>query len=425
MPFRPLLNYYAERTDWACLAPYGEFKELESSGQLLLGCEGYIKQGKPVLDPERPVYIPFDTDTNNPPSFMILGKKGMGKTTLETNLIHQWWRAYDCYVFVIDPKAHIQTHSQPQTNPAYINFLNKIRIAPAGLPLKVITPAFLKSPKYENTDIWYALGMKDFNSITELSIRNGMLDTILGLSGADAPTRKLQELLARNPTSFNEMLQHMNELNARSVYYRKMKVFDINLEHRLRTQVIAEDMSVNVPDLMMHNIVVLQVSLAQDTTSSAYAAFALAQIKDAFEAGKFKGRKVVLAIDEADVLIPPGNANPPSKPLVTQMFTKWRSEGAIPCLLTQDPSNIADTVKLQTDYIMTPRITYNQSDYRLISSLYPDTVMTGKLGELTDLFSGKNDVYPKEWAVIGPDQEVQRFFPIYSPSQADRPQLVA
>jgi hypothetical protein len=350
-----------------------------------------------------------------------MGPKGTGKTVLAMNLLHELVRRCGCFAFIVDPKADLSSHKQPQDMPAFVKFLESVDIPPAGLPLKIITPAFLKAPKYEDTDSYYALGMADFNSIQEFSVRHSMMEAILGIkAGAnDAPSRKLDELLSRSPSSFEEMSTFLDELNTRGNWNR-ISVFDINLKQRLRNNVLADGMGIDIPELMQNYIVVLQCSLMQgELINSTYVAFALAQLKAAFEAGRFKHKRVAIVIDESDVLAPGGVNNPPSKSFITQMYTKWRSEGAIPVLLVQDPNTLSDTPIMQTDYVLTPRVSYNGPDYKLIVNKFPDVLMSGELMyKLCRLYSGP--IYPKEWVVIGPDQKVQSFFPIYSPSMTPK-----
>jgi hypothetical protein len=72
--------------------------------------------------------------------------------------------------------------------------------------------------------------------------------------------------------------------------------------------------------------------------------------------------------------------------------------------------------------MITSRVSYGGPDYNFISRHYPDTWASGELNDLTKLFKGKEDVYPKEFGIIGPDQEVKHFFPLLSPSLASNPE---
>jgi len=417
MPFRNHLRYLAETTPDLGLEPFGEYKELQQEGRILLGCKGEVKRDRVVLDPTKPVYINYDLSSPNPPNFLILGKKGSGKTVLATNILHQLYRAFGCYAFFVDPKADLYSHKHPQSNPDMVHFLNGINLPPSGLPLKIITPLFLRSPKYIHTDQWYALGMSDFNSLQEFSVRHQMMESILGIHSRenDAPARKLDELLAMSPKSFAEMTNDLTVLNEKR-QWKSVTILDTNLKQRLRNSVLADGHGVDIVEMMQSNIVVLQCSLATgELMNATYVAFALAQIKDGFEAGRFKGKRVCIGIDEADTLVPSGSANPPSKPFVHQMYTKWRSEGASCMLLAQDPSTLSEIPILQSDFIITPRVTYNGGDYKLIQAMFPNVAMKGILAyQLTKMYSG--EMYPKEWAVIDQDQKVQMFFPFPSPS---------
>lgn len=411
MPFQSALQHYAEQIPWKLLTPYGEYKELQETGKLLLGCEGSIRSGQVVLNPNKPVYIDFDVKSNNPPAIVCMGRKGSGKTILVMNIIHQLYRMYDCHIFIIDPKASLASHKQPQDREKYITFLMQIGIPPAGLPLKLITPHFLgTSPKYKDTDIYYSIGMDDFNRIQEFSVRKKLMESILGLKDNEGSIRKLNEVLSRNPQNFDEMIKATKQVNNSNAYYRRITVFDTNLKRRIESKVLADNESVDIVELMQENIVALQCSLMQaEGFNATYVAFALAQIKEGFEAGRFK-KPVAFLIDEADVLNPSGALTPPSKPFLEQMSTKWRSDGAIPISIVQDPSKLSETTILQADYVLTPRIGYGTSESRMIAAHFP-TVNTF---ELSRLHYGKG--YPKEWVVIDVDGNVTPFYPIYCPS---------
>ena len=431
MPFQQQLRTIAERTHWtnddgwSPLGAYGEYRELEMTNEILLGFEGWIENGKPVLDPDRPVSIPFNPRSENPPTFLVNGPRGRGKTTVATNLLDQLVRRFGCYGFYVDPKADLWYHVYPQTKPEYVKFLESIGVPPSGLPMKIITPKFLESPKYTHTDVWYALSMEDFNSIQESSVRNVMMQTILGLSGGneDPSIRKLKFIMSQGPKSFEQIQEILNEINESKSSLKKVEILDINLKQCLGDEVLSDGNRMDIVSTMQRGtVVVLQVSLAQEHTSSAYVAFALAQIKDGFEGGKFKGRKVAVVIDEADILAPSGASNPPSKPYAEQAYTKWRSDGCIPVVLTQDPPRISDTILKQVGYTITSRVSYGGSDYDFISRHYPETWSSGELNDLTKMFTGEDDVYPKEHAILCPDQTVKRFFALPSPSLASNPE---
>jgi len=432
VPFQQQLRTIAERTQWtnddgwSPLGAYGEYRELEMTNEILLGFEGWIENGKPVLDPDRPVSIPFNPKSDNPPTFLINGVRGDGKTTVATNLYDQFIRRFGCYGFYVDPKADMWYHAYPQTNPEYVRFLESVGIPPSGLPMKIITPKFLQSPKYAHTDVWYALSMEDFNDPSlEPAVRNNVMQNVLGISGGneEPSVRKLKAIMQQGPKSFEQMLKILENINETNKTLKKVEILDMNLKQCLATNILADENRIDIVSTMQRGmVVVLQVSTANEHTSSAFTAFALAQIKAGFESGKFKNKKVVIFIDEGDVLIPSGASNPPSKQPGEQAYTKWRSDGCIPGVLTQDVSKISEVILGQVGYMITSRVSYGGPDYNFISRHYPDTWASGELNDLTKLFKGKEDVYPKEFGIIGPDQEVKHFFPLLSPSLASNPE---
>lgn len=412
MPFSDQLRYYAETRETELFSPWGEYRELQETGKLLLGCKGDIRNGQPVLNPKKPVYIDFDPDSTNPPAFVALGRKGSGKTTLMASLVHQFKRMYNANIFIMDPKANMASHKNPQRKKRYNSLLEQMGIPPAGLPLKLITPSFLEnSPKYKNTDIYYSLTMDDFLNIEEFSVRRLMFQTILGIGNHDGSVRKLEEVMGANPLTFNDMEIEINKINKRNWRMKNVSVLDMNLRSRLKQKVIGDTGRINIVELMHENIVILQCSLMKaEDYNSTYTAFALAQIKDGLEAGKLNGLTSII-IDEADVLAP-AIGNPPSKEFIEQAYTKWRSEMVSPWVIVQDPGKLSDTIMNQADYFLTPRIGYGTTDEKAIRIHFPSV----NTYALTQLYYGGNDTYPKEWAVIDADQNVQTFFPLPTPS---------
>jgi len=284
------------------------------------------------------------------------------------------------------------------------------------LPLRVFTPKFLKSGKYKYTDQYYSINMSDINSIEEFSFRRQMMESLLGIAGNDGSIRKLNAILELDPKSFAEMQEGMEKVNARNPYFRRIAVFDTNLKSRLNDGIIGDEPTPDIVAEMQRSIVVLQCSLSTtEEFSHTYIAFALAQLKNGFEAGKFKGQKVAIVVDEADVLDPKDPMNPVSKPFLKQAYTKWRSDGAIPIFLSQDPSQMDSTPLAQSDYVFTPRTGYGTPDSELISRLFPAV----NVWTLSQLHYGDQGSYPKEWACINSNQEVVSFYPYYSPHMTD------
>lgn len=414
MPLTRQLNYYAETRPWEILGDYGEYKEIQQPGKILLGFKGKEVNGNIQLDIDQPVYLDYNEYSQNNPSILIQGKKGSGKTTLMTNLVlHQFYRLYHHNIFIVDPKASLASHKYPNDNQKQVKFLEEINFPARGMPIKTITPLmFRSSPKYKDTDIYYGISMEDIKGIKEFSIRKQMLASLLGVTGSnyEGSIRKLSEIMLRDPQSFTEMLDIAKELNSKAEW-RRMRVIDNMIKQRIAEGVLVDGGHLDIIELMQNNIVALQTSLSStEEINSTYVALALAQIKEGLESKKLRGNTVIVA-DEGDILAPSGSANPPSKPFMEQMYTKWRSEGVIPIAVSQDPSRLSQTILQQVDYLLTPRVGYQTNEAAFIRALFP-TINTL---ELTQLYYGKISTYPKEWVLIS-SEEIVSFFPIYSPS---------
>lgn len=417
MPARPILRYFAEKHPWDQLSKYGIYKELQETGKLLLGCEGYKTSKGIKLNPKRPVYIPFDPTSENSPSFLVMSRKGSGKTTIGANITHQVTRMYGIKAFIVDPKAKMYYHKYPQENQKHIDFLKKVGITAQGLPIKTITPAIFKSsPKYNHSDIFYSLGMEDFDRITDYSFKRELMLTLLGLHAHPGSKLKIDKVLSKSPKSFTQMLQYTEELNA-DQYFNKIRVFDNSLKQKLMQGIIADKRSIDIVELLQKHVVILQCSLSTtEEFNSTYVAFAMAQIKDGFETGKLLGKTMIM-VDEGDVLCPSGNKNPPSKTYIEQMFTKWRSDGAIPFMIVQDPAKVSSTVLQQVDYVLTSRISYGAGESDFLGEHFSSL----NIYQVSQLDFGPLAQYPKEWEVIDPEENVQKFYPIPPPSMPHAP----
>ena len=410
MPFRDFLRAYNQTFEWDRLSVFGESTNLIEEGKLLLGCEGRRTNNGFKYDFKKPVYIPFDVNSESPPSILVIGKKGYGKTIEVMNLVSQFYYDFRMNCFLIDPKANLFTHKFPQQIPENIVNLNKANIQPRGLPKTLISPKmFTTSTKFKYTDRFYSITMKDFDRIADYSIKKDLVMAVLGLKDSDPSQRKLGEIMTYSPKTFKDMFmvcKHINEDEKKG--WKRVSIFDNALKQKISEGVVSDTDDVDIVGLMQDSVVVLQCSLSPtEEVNSTFVAFALAQIKDGLESKKLSG-KTLIVIDEGDVLAPSGISNPPSKQFCTQLYTKWRSDGAVPLVIAQDPGNLTNTILQQVDYVLTPAIGYGTSESKFIAEHFPSV----NPYRLTMLDCGLPGEYPKQYAVIDPNQHVRTFYPL-------------
>lgn len=410
MVFMHQLQYYAERIPWNGFKPYGKYKELQGNS-VLLGLKGRKTRKGFRYNYNKPVYLDFGIDSNNPLNLLIMGRKGAGKTTISASIGFQLWKYFQCNLFIIDPQANIPAFKYPQTNPTFLHYLEEAGVKSEPMPLHVLTPKFFRgSPKFKNTDTYYSVSMDDIISIDEFSFKRQLLASLLGVEDQEPSMRKLDEVMATDPQSFERFKKELENLNKSNKFFDRIKVLDNNFKRRLSEGVISDYDKVDIVKILNNQPVGLQCSLStEDKINMTYIAFALYSIKAGMEAGKIEG-KTVFVTDEADILAPSGNKNPPSKIPLEHMSTKWRKDGAIPINLVQDPARLSTTILQQVDAVLTPAIGYNTSEENFIRSKFPNVSTM----ELMQLHYGKSSNYPKEWALIT-SQGIETFYPLPNP----------